>query len=444
MKIKLIVAGLLVITLSNSARFQGTVGRGTHLITPEDVLSIREVRELQLSPDGKRVAFRVREPGDAESPRVPRTENIWIVPTDGSELPRPLMPTLKNATSPRWSPDGRWLAFLSDRGDSGIDAPEATIQVYLLRSDGGKAERFTSVPGGVEDFAWSPDGRMIAFIARDQPTAREQARQSAGDDAIEVDRNFKYSRLWVANLSDRKAVQVTKQDFEINELAWSPRGDEIALVVARTQKPEDQLLLSLVVVNRSTGEVARTLSTNVSRISGLLRWSPDGRSIIFLEGPPTKEFSSWVSVVAASGGTVRPLMKDYSGTVYALDWTADSKHLLAQSMKGTRQALLTIDTTTGAIRNLVDFIGSQWDWSFSTNGQTIVYTAQTSESASDIWVWSKDAQPRKITDFNPQTKSWRLGSARSRMEKHQGRIDPARRADHAAGLRSEQALSNSR
>jgi dipeptidyl aminopeptidase/acylaminoacyl peptidase len=304
------------------------------------------------------------------------------------------------------------LAFLSDRGESGVDNPEATTQIYLLRNEGGKAERLTSVPGGVEDFAYSPDGKMIAFIARDQPTAKEQERQAAGDDGIEVDRNFKYSRLWVASLADRKAVQITKKDFEINEFAWSPRGDEIALVVARTQMPEDSLLFSLVVVNRSTGDVARTLSTNVE-LTGGLRWSPDGRWITFYEGPPTKEFSAWVSVVAASGsGTVRPLMKDYSGTVYALDWTADSKHLLAQSMAGTRQALLTIDSTTGAIRKLADFIGSQWDWSFSTNGQTIVYAGQTSESPSDIWVWNKDAQPLKITDFNPQTKSWRLGKVR--------------------------------
>ena len=165
------------------------------------------------------------------------------------------------------------MAFLSDRGESGVDKPEATTQVYLLRSDGGKAERLTSVPGGVEDFAYSPDGKMMAFIARDQPTAKEQERQAAGDDGLEVDRNFKYSRLWVASLSDRKAVQITKQDFEINELAWSPRGDEIALVVARTQMPEDSLLFSLVVVNRSTGEVARTLSTNVelTGVSGGLR-----------------------------------------------------------------------------------------------------------------------------------------------------------------------------
>lgn len=389
-----------------------STGLDTHRITPEDVLTIREVRELQISPDGKQVAFMVREPADPKVPRARRTSNIWIVGTDGRESAHPLLPNFKDAASPRWSPDGQWLAFLSDRGESGVDNPEATTQIYLRRNDGGKAERLTSVPGGVEDFAYSPDGKMIAFIARDQATAKEQERQAAGDDGLEVDRNFKPSRLWVASLSDRKAVQITKQDFEINELAWSPRGDEIALVVARSQMPEDSLLLSLVVVNRTTGDVARTLSTNVSPISGQLRWSPDGRSIIFVEGPPTKESAFWISLVAASGGTVRPLMKDYSGTVYALNWTADSKHLLAQSMVGTRQALLTIDTTSGAKQNLAEFIGSQWDWSFSTNGQTIVYTAQTSESASDIWVWTKDARPRKITDFNPQINSWRLGAVR--------------------------------
>ena len=387
-------------------------GLETHVITPEEILSIRELRQVQISADGKQVAFTVREPANPKFPRAPRTSNIWIVPTDGQGSAHPLIPNLKNATSPLWSPDGLWLAFLSDLVESGVDNPVATTQIYLLRRDSVQAERLTSVPGGVEDFAYSPDGKMIAFIARDQATAKEQERQAAGDDGIEVDRNFKHSRLWVASLSDRKAVQITKQDFEINQLAWSPRGDEIALVVARSQMPEDSLLLSLVVVNRSTGEVARTLSTNASPISTRLRWSPDGRSIAFLEGPPTKEFASWVSVVAASGGTVRPLMKDYSGTIYAMDWTADSKHLMAQTMESTRQALLTIDTSTGAIRKLADYIGSQWDWSFSTNGQTIVYTAQTSESASDIWVWSNGARPLKITDFNPQTKSWRLGKVR--------------------------------
>ena len=111
-------------------------------LTPKDVLSIRDIRELQISPDGKKVVFVVREPGDPKLPRRPRTANMWIMPTDGSEPPHPLIPDLNNATRPRWSPDGRWLAFLSDSGESGND-PSTTIQVYLLRSEGGKAERLT-------------------------------------------------------------------------------------------------------------------------------------------------------------------------------------------------------------------------------------------------------------------------------------------------------------
>lgn len=211
------------------------IERVAHAITPEDILGIRDLREVRLSPDGERIAFVVREPADPKKPREARPANIWIVPADGSELPRPMVPALRNATSPRWSPDGLTLAFLSDCGESN-DVSEPTIQIYLLRNEGGQVERLTSVPGGVEQFAWSPDGKMIAFTARDQATSEEEERQAAGYDAIEVDRNFKYTRLWVTNLSDRKAVQVTKQDFEINELAWSPKGDELALVVGSDPK----------------------------------------------------------------------------------------------------------------------------------------------------------------------------------------------------------------
>jgi Tol biopolymer transport system component len=333
-----------------------------------------------------------------------------------------MVPNLKNAYSPFWSPDGRTLAFLSDRGIDVTDSAGQGDQVYLLRVDGGdgaKVERLTAMPGGVEGFAWSPDGKMIAFVARDQATPEEQQREAAGYDGIEVDRNYKYNRLWVTNLSDRKAVQVTRQDFEINEIAWSPRGDELALDIAAT--PDDSAHLSLVVVNRLTGEVARTLSTNVS-LPGCLRWSPDGRWITFLEGPPTKEFSSWVSVVPSGGGTVRPLMKDYSGTVIALDWTPDSKHLLAQSIEGTRQAILKIDSATGTVQKLADFIQTIWEFSFSTNGQTIVYNAQTVESPSDIWVLTRDSPPRQFTDFNPQTKSWQLGKVREVNGKTPGTV----------------------
>src|SRR6185436_310921 len=103
---------LMTLLLGGTALAQST--ERSHVVTPEDVQSIREVRELNLSPDGKRVAFRVREPADPKKPRVPRTTNLWVVSTDGTEPPHPLLPNLKNVNSPRWSPDARRLAILSD------------------------------------------------------------------------------------------------------------------------------------------------------------------------------------------------------------------------------------------------------------------------------------------------------------------------------------------
>jgi len=383
----------------------------THTVTPEDVLSLRELSEVRLSPDGRQIAFVVSEPSLASKPRESRASNVWIIPADGREAPRPLIPGLKSARAPSWSSDGRTLAFLSV-ADFAAKNADGSEQIYLLRMGEKRPVRLTNMPGGVEQFQWSPDGRMIAFTAEETASPKERERRSAGDDAVVVDRNFTPARLWIVSLSDRKTVQLTKQDFEISEFRWSPSGDEFAVVVARSAKPEDSLLLSLVVVNRSSGEVARTLSGNASPIRGLLRWSPDGRWITFLEGPPTKEFGSWTSVVAAGGGPVRPVMKDFRGSVMALEWMADSRHWMAQVAEGTRQALAEVDSADGTMRRLTDVAQSQWNYGFSTDGSTMAYFAQTSDSPTDLWVLRTGAIPRRITEFNPQTRFWRLGQVR--------------------------------
>ena len=380
-----------------------------HIITPEDVLTIRELSDVKLSPDGKQIAFVVSEPNDPKKPREPRASNIWVVPTDGREPPRPLIVGLKSADTPGWSPDGHTLAFLSDRGDAEA-VGDGSRQIYLLRDGEKKALKLSDVPGGVDQYQWSPDGKMIAFIGRDQSSAEELAKKAGGDDAIvRSESNLKFSRLWTVNLSDGKTVQVTKDNLEIVELAWSPRGDEFALIVAPTPRNEDSYNLSLVILNRLTGEVKRTLTKNVVPITGILRWSPDGRWITFYEFPPTKESNNWLSVAPAQGGEIRPLLKAYKGSVLKTEWSTDSKSLIALSVEGTSEVIARFDIDTGVVHKITDVIRSQWGASLSTNGDTITYLAQTPESADDIWVLEKNRQPRQLTDFNPQTKSWVFG-----------------------------------
>ena len=404
MNLRYLLLTILLCALPSKAIIQNK-----HVITPEDVLTLRELSDVKLSPDGKQIAFVVNEPNDPQKPREARASNIWIVTTDGHEPAHPLIAGLKSADTPSWSPDGHTLAFLSDRGDADGVA-DGSRQIYLWRDAEKKASKLSNVAGGVDQYQWSPDGKMIAFTARDQSTAQELAKKAVGDDAIvQPESNLKFSRLWAINLSDSKAVQVTKQDLEILELAWSPRGDEFALVVAPTPNDEDSYNLSLVILNRASGVVTRTLTKNVVPIGGVLRWSPDGRWINFYEFPPTKESNNWLSLAPANGGDIRPLLKAYKGSVLKTEWSPDSKSLIALSVEGTSEVITRFNIDTGAPQKIIDVTRSQWGASLSTNGETIAYLAQTPESTDDVWVLENHQQPRRLTDFNPQTKSWTFG-----------------------------------
>jgi dipeptidyl aminopeptidase/acylaminoacyl peptidase len=173
---------ILNVALSVSSRFFSisslpAQNLNKHVINPQDVLTIRELYDVNLSPDGKQIAFVVNEPHDPRKPREPRASNVWVVSKNGQELPIPLIAGLNRADTPRWSPDGKTLAFLSDRGDAEAQ-PDSSSQIYLLRAGEKKAVRVSNAPGGVEEYHWSPDGKLIAFVAGDQMTPEEQAKKN--------------------------------------------------------------------------------------------------------------------------------------------------------------------------------------------------------------------------------------------------------------------------
>ena len=369
------------------------------LVTPRDVSDIRLASDVQLSPDKGRVAFAVSEP--AESGRTPRRSGIWMAPIDGSEAAR-RRTSGEDETSPRWSPDGKKLVFLSAHASTAHAA--ATRQIYRVAADGNEEpERLTSVPEGVEDFTCSPDGRWLAFTAR-EPVADE--------DPLLVGRNLRFSRLSILDLADRSTTQVTPRDFDVREIAWSPGGSEVALVVAPTPRPEDDFRLALVVVDRRTGKIARRLSENVA-FAGGLRWSPDGRKITFFECPFGRRFGSWLAVVPASGGPVRPILKDRPFTTLRAEWAADSKRLVLLMVEGTGQQIRDFDVETGRWKPMTDLVISQGEFSLSTDGQTIAYLSQSARSPSDVWAKTSGSPPRRLTELNPQTLRFRLGAVRS-------------------------------
>ncbi len=381
--------------------------------TPEDMVSLREVSDVRISPDGTRVAYVVTEPGDPKKPEQEPDANIWVVPADGSGAPRLFAASPKSDTSPQWSPDGRLLAFLSNRGEPVEGGKEAKSRLYLLRTDGGDAEPLTSGPGEVASFKWSRDGSMIAYTVVDPPTDDEKKKEKDRDDAIHVDHDYKFARLFVLRLADRKADRVTTQDQNVNDFSWSPDGGEIALSVSPTPKVDDVYYHStILVVRRQTGEVVRRLNDRAADFSSTSAWSPDGKTIVFSELTPSG-ITGLPALVPAAGGPARTLLKDYTGTAGRCEWAPDSKSLIAEDIEGTQARIIRIDAATGSVGRLADIFldpSGSAAFSVSADGRTIAYPGEAADGPADVWVLTIGKPARQLTHLNPWVASLRLGS----------------------------------
>ena len=379
-------------------------------ISPKEIQGIRTVNDLQLSPDGHRVAYVLRDLQEAKSLKEGAQNRVWIVNTDGTEVPQELAKNLKNAGFPRWAPDGHALAFLSDGVESSGNNEEPGNQIYLLRGESTMPERLTSTKGGVGWFEWSPDGKLIAFMTRDQKSEAEFKKESEGDDAFEVDRNLQFSQLWVLSLADGNVVQVPQQGFEIKTFAWSPDESEFVAFIVPTPILNDAFHPSLVVIERATGKVVRTLSKKAGPLP-TLQWSPNGKFILFNEfsQPPPNSIASWYfATVSSAGGPVRPILGDQPFDVLDAQWLPDSTHVVAQILANTQGYLANVDTQDSTFVRMTDVFTSRGDFSFSTNGRLTAYLNQTTTSPNDVWILASDKSATKLTNLNPQISRWNL------------------------------------
>jgi dipeptidyl aminopeptidase/acylaminoacyl peptidase len=322
-----------------------------------------------------------------------------------------------NGHTPRWSPDGRYLAFIARDGGAGP-------QLHLLEIHDQRTEQLTSPPGGITNFKWSPDGSMIAFLTTDQPTQEEAKRRILHDDVLHVDREYRYSRLWVLTLTGHQLQQVTRQDTSVTDFDWSPDGNRFVLVIAPTPRRDDYFFhSSLAVISRTTGEIIYTLSDRLtSRFGPAPKWSPDGRTIAFAAMTPSK-LTAWLTLMPSGGGPLRYLLQNYPGNVWEWDWAPDSRHLIAEGIARTRTKLLQIDTATEAVTEVATLSAPGPDFTITRDGRTLAFLGETAHSPGDAWVVHLGGSPRRISNLNPQLSSFRLGEVTevSWKNKHDGR-----------------------
>ncbi len=321
---------------------------------PEDITLLRSVGDPQISPDGASVAYTV---GTMDLAKDKRATNLWLARWDGSEN-RALTSGDNKQTHPRFSPDGKTLAFLSSRSDEHEDD-----QLWLLPLAGGEAERVTEIKGGIEDFAWSPDSKRLVLVVEDpdprDPEGHEKDKKTVPP--LVIDRfQFKqdiegylsrrYRHLRLLSRDTRKIENLTDGDHNDLLPAWSPDGQEIAFVTKRGPDPDRTENWDVYVVAAQPGAKERQLTTSpendgIPDAESAPVWSPDGQSVAYLHGADPKKIEYGVqtlAIIPARGGEARILTPALDRNVIQPHWAADGKSITVLVEDDGTQTLLRV------------------------------------------------------------------------------------------------------
>ena len=412
-------------------------------ITEHDLMKFVWVADPQISPDGSQIAF-VRV--DVNEKADTYDTSVWIVNTSGTEAPRRLTGTTRDST-PRWSPDGRHLAFVRAAEKDGRVQPP---QIYTLAMAGGEARAVTDIPRGAGNPVWSPDGRTLAFSSSAKPadlTAKPEGaetkdgkpapRQSdvrviteavyrangvAGFGFVDRDRP---GQIWTVTLEAPgaalpKPTPVTTGEFAAGNAAWSSDGSQIYFVSDRRKQP---YYLSgdsdLYAVSKDGGEPK--VIASIDGGIGAFAIAPDGKRIAFLgtlNGNPERSYSQtdlWV--VDAPGGSPRNLTAGYDfdaggslggdqraprgGSPAPLVWAADGKSIIMRAGVQGDADMVRVDVASAKVTDSPSKKKHDvMSYTATSGGARFALVISTQTQVGDLFVADGLGPAKKLTTFN--------------------------------------------
>ena len=344
-------------------------------IAVSDINNIRDVSAPDVDPAGNWVAYEV----SSVDPKADKSfSHIWMTSFDGARTVQLTNRDKESESTPRFSPDGRHLAFISSRTDK-----HDNDQLWLLDRTGGEARPLTKLDGSVIDYAWSPSGKQIALIVLDpDPADKDEAKgdEEVPPKPIVIDRfQFKRDidgylgtrrqRLMLLDVATGQAHRLLTGDFDDYLPAFSPDGTRIAFVSNRDPDPDRTYNSDVWVVPASGGPQAPTRLTTFAGADNDIdyesypAWSPDGRSIAYFQGGPIELFSygtRHLAVVPASGGEARILTPSLDRNVTNPIWSSDGKSLRFIVEDDKMQYLASVPAAGGPVRRITNDKSVVW------------------------------------------------------------------------------------
>lgn len=387
----------------------------------EDVISLQSASNATISPNGNHILF--------TSQTVDWKENrydteLWI--SKDGQTPFQLTNNLKNSsTTPKWSPDGRWIAFLSKRLEK--------TQIQVIRSAGGESFQITNTENNISDFEWSHDGKKIAFLqAEDKSKEEKEKEEKYGGFAVE-DSDYSLNQLWIMDFNPKQLRKILlpeqmkdsvrmeeskaklvldSVEFSVNNFKWSPDGQKIAF----GHQPDPFIMSFLkgdISIYDLSSQSHKVLVNNPS-VDNLIDWSPDSKSILYRTSLSDSTSNFYLNNkffrIHIDGSENKQLAKDFDENLSGIQWNENG--IFGIAWQKTKRPLVRIHPKNGSAVLLTATPERIWGYSFSKDGKKLAYTGVNDDDLTEVYYSDyplKKAKP--ITEFTRQIAQWSVAKS---------------------------------
>ena len=407
--------GLMLLSLAFAvvAPVMAQIAVTPHPMTLNDVLRVKEVGDLNVSPDGKWILYTV---SSMDLKKDTRTTDLWMVSWDGKQDVQLTFDYDEPVSSPEWSPDASYISFLSDRQGK-VDG----TQVWVLSRRGGEARQLTDVTkkqGEIKAYRWSPDGKQLLLTVHTGGTVSANAFNDEKEKKylppiVITDYLFKqdivgyvtaksHTFLDLYDIATGKMTKLTSGNkYDEDDGAWSPDGKEIAFLSNHTLEPERDIDANVFVVAAKSGAEPRQLTHYTGEDAGPLVWSPNGKEIAFLRGGHLKYWQyqeDRLAVIAADGsGHAKVVTANFDRPIDDPQWTPDGKDIIALVTDDRNRYPASIDVATDTVKRLVRGEGVSADHSGKAGHEALLWT--TDAKPGEVYALS-DGRLRQLSHQN--------------------------------------------